>query len=86
MDRPERRLQCVSQSIGAHWRGREFVSRSTSRANLTLTRQILAGFASIAIFAIRRIRMMQYELFLFFHILGAILVLVGLRYRESHRL
>ncbi|KAI5480555.1 hypothetical protein MNV49_000251, partial [Pseudohyphozyma bogoriensis] len=43
---------------------------------------MLVGLSSIALFSIRRVRMKNYELFLIFHIIGAIMMLVGMRYRK----
>lgn len=42
---------------------------------------MLVGLTCIMIFSIRRVRMFNYEFFLIFHILGAILVVVGLHIR-----
>ncbi|KAL8279167.1 hypothetical protein RQP46_008423 [Phenoliferia psychrophenolica] len=41
---------------------------------------MLVGLVCIMVFSIRRVRMMNYEVFLIFHILGAILMVVGLHY------
>ncbi|KAK4702994.1 hypothetical protein P7C70_g3225, partial [Phenoliferia sp. Uapishka_3] len=71
-----------ASTAGLKWLGSESVKQLYGESYLGKTgiAMLVGLFCSIG-FAIRRIRMKYYELFLAVHIVGAILLVVGLRYR-----